>query len=108
MGHARALLSLEPGMQVAVAQEIVKKGLSVRQVETLVAKLSLKKQKKAKANLKQRKDQDTLRMEEDLSNYLGTTVKIDATKKGKGKIIIEFEDLDQFDGILSHFENFHE
>lgn len=108
MGHARALLSLEPGMQVAVAQEIVKKGLSVRQVETLVAKLSLKKQKKAKANLKQRKDQDTLRMEEDLSNYLGTTVKIDATKKGKGKIIIEFEDLDQFDGILSHFESFHE
>lgn len=58
--------------------------------------------------MKQRKDQDTLRMEEDLSNYLGTTVKIDATKKGKGKIIIEFEDLDQFDGILSHFENFHE
>ena len=46
MGHARALLSLEPAMQVAVANEIVKKGLSVRQVETLVATMAQKKQNK--------------------------------------------------------------
>ena len=48
MGHARALLSLEPAMQVAVANEIVKKGLSVRQVETLVAGMALKKLSKGK------------------------------------------------------------
>ena len=106
MGHARALLSLEPGMQVAVANEIVKKGLSVRQVETLVASMLMKKKKKGKEAKKNRKDSDTLRLEENLSNFFGTTVKIDTNQKGKGKLIIEFSDLDQFDGIIAHFENF--
>ena len=49
---------------------------------------------------------DTLRLEEDLSNFLGATVRIDTNKKGKGKLIIEFSDLDQFDGIIAHFGNF--
>lgn len=106
MGHARALLSLEPAMQVAVANEIVKKGLSVRQVETLVAGMALKKQSKGKNIKKTTKDSDTLRLEEDLSNFLGATVRIDTNKKGKGKLIIEFSDLDQFDGIIAHFGNF--
>lgn len=106
MGHARALLSLEPAMQVAVANEIVKKGLSVRQVETLVAGMALKKQVKGKNSKKIAKDADTLRLEEDLSNFLGATVKIDTNQKGKGKLIIEFSDLDQFDGIIAHFGSF--
>ena len=104
MGHARALLSLEPAMQVAVANEIVKKGLSVRQVETLVAGMALKKLSKGKNIKKTAKDSDTLRLEEDLSNFLGATVRIDTNKKGK--LIIEFSDLDQFDGIIAHFGNF--
>lgn len=106
MGHARALLSLEPAMQVAVANEIVKKGLSVRQVETLVATMAQKKQNKGKSAKKIRKDADTLKLEEDLSNFLGTTVKINSNQKGKGKLIIEFSDLDQFDGIIAHFGEF--
>ena len=106
MGHARALLSLEPAMQVAVAQEIVKKGLSVRQVETLVAEMALRKSKKLKGSKNQRKDADTLRLEEEISNVLGTTVKINTNQKGKGKLVIEFSNLDQFDGIISYFGNF--
>ena len=106
MGHARALLSLEPAMQVAVAQEIVKKGLSVRQVETLVAEMAQRKYKKSKDSKNQRKDADTLRLEEEISNVLGTTVKINANQKGKGKLVIEFSNLDQFDGIISYFGNF--
>ncbi len=106
MGHARALLSLEPAMQVAVAQEIVKKGLSVRQVETLVAEMAQRKSKKSKDSKNQRKDADTLRLEEEISNVLGTTVKINANQKGKGKLVIEFSNLDQFDGIISYFGNF--
>ncbi len=106
MGHARALLSLEPAMQVAVANEIVKKWLSVRQVETLVATMAQKKQNKGKSAKKIRKDADTLKLEEDLSNFLGTTVKINSNQKGKGKLIIEFSDLDQFDGIIAHFGEF--
>lgn len=106
MGHARALLSLEPAMQVAIAQEIIKKGLSVRQVETLVADMAQRKQKKGKEVKKIHKDADTLRLEEDLSDYLGATVKIQSNQKGKGKLIIEFSNLDQFDGIISHFGTF--
>ena len=106
MGHARALLSLEPAMQVAVAQEIVKKGLSVRQVETLVAEMAQRKSKKSKGSKNQRKDADTLRLEEEISNVLGTTVKINTNQKGKGKLVIEFSNLDQFDGIISYFGNF--
>ena len=97
MGHARALLSLEPA---------IKKGLSVRQVETLVADMAQRKQKKGKEVKKVRKDADTLRLEEDLSDYLGATVKIQSNQKGKGKLIIEFSNLDQFDGIISHFGSF--
>ena len=44
--------------------------------------------------------------EEDLSDYLGATVKIQSNQKGKGKLIIEFSNLDQFDGIISHFGTF--
>ena len=46
------------------------------------------------------------RQEEDLSDYLGATVKIQSNQKGKGKLIIEFSNLDQFDGIISHFGSF--
>ena len=106
MGHARALLSLEPAMQVAIANEIVKKGLSVRQVETLVANMAQQKRKKGKVGKKTRKDADTLKLEEDLSNFLGATVKINTNQRGKGKLIIEFSNLDQFDGIIAHFGDF--
>lgn len=103
MGHARALLGLEPAMQVAIAQEVISKALSVRQTETLVAHLGQKKSDTPKSKSVVVKDNDWLRMEEDLSNKLGTMVTLNANKKGKGKIIIEFSNYDQLDGILAHF-----
>ena len=105
MGHARALLGLEPAMQVAIAQEIVNKGLSVRQVETLVEQIGQKKEKPS-TEKKLQKDNDTLRLEEELSNVIGTTVRLNANRKGKGKLIIEFSSYDQLDGIIAHFGNF--
>lgn len=106
MGHARALLPLEPAMQVAVAQEVISKGLSVRQVETLVNQLETKKQKPKEAPRTLKKDSDTVRLEEDLSNAIGATVKLTANRKGKGKLIIEFSNYDQLDGIIAHFGQF--
>jgi ParB family chromosome partitioning protein len=106
MGHARALLGLEPAMQVAIAQEVISKALSVRQTETLVAHLGQKKSDAPKVKAVVEKDNDWLRMEEDLSNKLGTMVTLNANKKGKGKIIIEFSNYDQLDGILAHFGEF--
>lgn len=106
MGHARALLPLEPAMQVAVAQEVISKGLSVRQVETIVNQLETKKQKTKEAPRALKKDSDTVRLEEDLSNAIGATVKLTANRKGKGKLIIEFSNYDQLDGIIAHFGQF--
>lgn len=105
MGHARALLGLEPAMQIALAQEIASKGLSVRQVETMVSRIEQVKDKKTNVQPKV-KDSDTLRLEEDLSNAIGASVKLTANRKGKGKLVIEFSSYDQLDGIISYFGDF--
>ncbi len=96
MGHARALLPLSVVQQVAVAQRIVHRGMSVREAERLVQQL-LNPPKKAAA---QPVDRDLLRLQEELSDNIGAAVAIRSSKKGSGKITIEFNSLDQLDGIL--------
>ena len=96
MGHARALLPLSGAQQVALAQRIVQKGLSVREAERLVQH-SLNP---PKAQATREEDRDLLRLQEELSDNLGAMVAIRANKKGAGKVTIEFGDLDQLDGLL--------
>ena len=98
MGHARSLLSLNRDLQITIAQEVIDKSLSVRQTERLVSQLQDKKH--AKAMSQKEKSPDTLRLENGLSDRFGTTVKVNSTAKGRGKIVIEFKNLDQLDGIL--------
>ncbi len=97
MGHARALLPLSGGQQVALAQRIVQKGLSVREAERLVQHL-LNPPKKAPA---WEIDRDLLRLQEELSDGLGANVAIRSNKKGAGKVTIDFGSLDQLDGLIS-------
>ena len=96
MGHARALLPLAGALQIQIAQRIVLKGLSVREAERL-AKLALKPPSQREAI---KPDRDVLRLQEEFSDHLGAQVQIRTTKKGAGKIEIEFGDLDQLEGIL--------
>jgi len=97
MGHARALLPISSGQQVGVAQRIVQKDLSVRETERLVQQLlNPPKQSEAKPV-----DRDLLRLQEQLSDGLGTNVAIHSNKKGAGKVTIEFASLDQLDGLIS-------
>ncbi|MCB4359949.1 ParB/RepB/Spo0J family partition protein [Quatrionicoccus australiensis] len=96
MGHARALLPLPAAQQVAVAQRIVLKGLSVREAERLVQQILTPPEKAAERPV----DRDLLRLQEELSDVMGANVAIRSNKKGAGKITIEFGDLDQLDGIL--------
>ena len=96
MGHARALLPLSGAQQVAVAQRIVQKGLSVREAEQLVQQIVNPPKKSAAAPV----DRDLLRLQEELSDSVGATVAIRSNKKGAGKITIEFGNLDQLEGIL--------
>jgi ParB family chromosome partitioning protein len=99
MGHARALLAVDSAHQIQFASRIVAKGLSVREAETLVAHAA-----SGGGNGTQRaaapRSRDVVRLEEELADKLGATVKLSANAKGRGKLVIEFASLDQLDGIV--------
>ncbi len=98
MGHARALLSLPTATeQISLAHDIVAKGLSVRQVESLVKKNSSTEETVAKINPKQR---DIQILEEELQRTLGTKVTV-ADKGNKGTLTIAYYSLDDLDRILN-------
>ena len=100
MGHARALLPLKKNEQAKIAQQVVAKGLSVRQTEQLVREL----QKPVSSNEKAKPSSDTNQLIEKLTEKLGAEVQIDHNAKGKGKIVIKYHSLDELDGILKVFE----
>lgn len=99
MGHARALLGLSGADQITAAKMVVARGLSVRQTEELVRRLLDGPQPQKKVVIKTR---DNERLEEALAETLGAVVKLTANPKGKGKIVIEFSNLDQLQGIVDH------
>jgi ParB family chromosome partitioning protein len=98
MGHARALVTLEGRQQESVARRIAERGLSVRQTEQLVNDI-LHPQPRSKH--KRRTDRDVARLEEDLSETLGTTVEIKPGRKGAGKLVISYSSHDHLDDLLS-------
>jgi ParB family chromosome partitioning protein len=98
MGHARALLALPAGQQVATASRIVERGLSVRETEKLVHGL-LNPEKRA-ARRTRAHDADTLRLENELAEALGAKVSIVPGRKGSGKVVIGYSSLEQLDGII--------
>lgn len=102
MGHARALLPLSNGQQLELAQRVVKKGLSVRATESLVRRLQSAAVAKGKSA--KRPDPDIHRLENDLSERLGSEVRIKHTKRGKGMLQIAYNSLEQLDGILSRIK----
>lgn len=103
MGHARALLTLDEHEQRDIARQIVAKTLSVRQTETLVRSIQENKQK-AKTKVDNTPSADIRRLQEQLSDTLGAGVEIQHTAKGKGKLVINYNSLDELDGILAHIK----
>lgn len=99
VGHARALLTLENSdEQIKISKEIIAKSLSVRQVEAAVQKHVALKQGKPTTKAKPR-NRDIQILEEELSRSLGTKVMVE-DKNNKGKVVIEYYSLDDFDRIL--------
>lgn len=99
-GHARALLSIEEKpLQLKAVEEIIKKGLNVRETELLVKRLTTLKSNKKK-NVP---DVEYMAIEERFREIFGTKVKILNNKKN-GKILIEYYSTDELDRIINMVE----
>lgn len=101
MGHARALLSLPVIDQVYLGQKAAKLGWSVRDVERKTHELL---NPKPKNTLIKNCSQDILNIEEKLSNQLGLKVDIKTKNGKKGKVVLHFNSLDDFDRLLQQLE----
>jgi ParB family chromosome partitioning protein len=103
MGHARALLGLASRRQQAeIGAFIAKKGLSVREAEALVRKLATQPGDVKRALIEP--DPDIRRLEADLTERLGAKVEVRHGAGGKGRLIISYHSLDEFDGILARLQ----
>lgn len=102
MGHARALLSLTAEVQSQAARTVVGKGLSVRQTEALVRHLQA--QQEAPAVEPAGLDPNIRQLQDDLSQKIGARVQIQHTARGKGKLVLSYNSLDELDGILGHIK----
>ena len=104
MGHARALLSLPEGEQKAAARDVANKGLSVRQTEAQVRRLLQQKEQAQPGKTEQRVDPDIRHLQDSLTEKIGVRVLVQHSAKGKGKLILSYNSLDELDGILSHIK----
>jgi ParB family chromosome partitioning protein len=104
MGHARTLLGLKGDLQVKAANQVVSYGLSVRETERLVRRLLNEEEKPKSQKNAQTVDPDIRRLVVDLSEKLGAKVDLQQTAKGKGKLIIGYNSLDELEGILDHIK----
>jgi len=97
MGHARALLALEGDVQTSAAQTVATKELTVRETETLIKKIQNPVAEKEKVE----KAIETIDLEQGLAEKLGAKVAISHNKKGKGKLVISYANLEKLEEILA-------
>ncbi|TMG91746.1 MAG: ParB/RepB/Spo0J family partition protein [Betaproteobacteria bacterium] len=100
MGHARALLPLDGRQQESVAKRVADQALSVRQTEQLVNAIL---HPRVGARRRPAADRDIARLEEELSEEIGTKIEIKPGKKGAGKLVISYSSHDHLDDLLSKF-----
>ncbi len=101
MGHARAMLALPLNQQLAAAKTVINKGLNVRQTEQLVRRLLTGTPAKPPAR---RVSADIQRLQDKLTEQLGARVQIQHQANGRGKLIIQYNSSDEFEGILEHIK----
>lgn len=105
MGHARALLSVEkPTMQLKLYNEILKKGLSVRQVEQRAKEMNEEGSTEPKAPAKKVNNADYDVLKQHLSKSFGVPVSFACNKDGKGKISFPFKNEEELERIIRIFD----
>jgi ParB family transcriptional regulator, chromosome partitioning protein len=103
MGHARALLPLPASDQIQLGQNIAARRLSVREAEAMVERAL--RPARTRASARPAPDRDVARLQDELSDTLGTTVAIHVGAKGKGQIRIDFSSLDQLQGLIRRLQS---
>jgi ParB family chromosome partitioning protein len=106
MGQARSLISIEnTEVQLDLFKKIVDKGLSVRAVEKIVRKLSnIENSKNSDLSGAIKLHPEVRKIQDNLSEYFGSVVKIQRNQKGKGQIIIRFNSDNEFNDIVERLE----
>jgi ParB family chromosome partitioning protein len=97
MGHARALLALDGDIQTSAAHTVATKELTVRDTEALIKKIQNPVAEPVKIN----KTLETIELEQGLTDKIGAKVAINHNKKGKGKLVISYDNLTKLDEILA-------
>lgn len=100
MGHARALLSLPEALQIEAAQAIVNKGLSVREAEDLARRIQGPKL----PELPKAIDPDISRLQKELAAKLRLSIAIQCNPRGKGKVVVRYNNLNELDTFLEYFQ----
>ena len=106
MGHARALLPVEdPEVQLALYEQILADGLSVRNVEEIVRggvdAAALEQARKEKpAQRKPKLPEEFNLLKDHLSSFFNTKVQLVCNEKGKGKITIPFASEDELEKLI--------
>ncbi len=98
MGHARALLAVDTATQIQLANQIIAKRLSVRDAEQLVARTD--KGTSTKTSRAKAVSRDVARLEEALSDQLGTKVTLKVTGKERGQLIVDFHGWEHCSSII--------
>jgi len=99
MGHARALLTLEPKLALGLARQAAEQGWSVRELEDAARKAQTTPKGKAKSTPAPR-DADVLALERELAEKLAAKVMVQHGRGGRGKLIIAYHSVDELEGIL--------
>lgn len=103
MGHARALLAVDSATQIQLANQIIAKRLSVREAEKLVARAATEVSPKVKQSDKNNL-RDIARLEETLSDQLGTKVTLKVGTKGRGQLVIDFHGWDHCSALIEKMQ----
>jgi ParB family chromosome partitioning protein len=98
MGHARALLTLEPKLALGLAVQAAERGWSVRELEEAARKAQTAP--KAKVKSAAVRDADIVALERELAEKLAAKVSIQHGRGGRGKLVIGYHSLDELEGIL--------
>ncbi len=105
MGHARALLAISgTAEQLDAARQVIKKQLSVRDTERLVRRMLANRSSKKTTQAQSSGNADIRRLEVEITDKIGAKVRIDHSQKGSGKLVIQYNSLDELDGILKHIK----